>query len=267
MRMRWAGFRKVRGQVRKRLARRLTELGLPDAAAYQEYLDRHPGEWTVLDSLCRITISRFYRDRGVFDAIRTVVLPDLARRVVKDGVATVRCWCVGCASGEEPYSLGIVWKHSIEPMFGEGVRLEIVATEANREMLERAIRGRYTRSSLKDLPGELAAGAFERLSTGHYAINERFKRGVHFIHQDIRDSHPAGMFHLVLCRNLVFTYFDKELQQEVLERIIGRLVPGGYLVVGIHESIPGGFPGLIPREGTPGIYRCCGGDGPKSASI
>ena len=78
MRMRWPGFRKVRRQVCKRVDRRLRRLGLVGVAAYRAYLDDHPDEWSELDQLCRIPISRFYRDRGVFDLLRDDVLPSLA---------------------------------------------------------------------------------------------------------------------------------------------------------------------------------------------
>ena len=70
LRMRWAGFRKVRGQVCKRIGRRLKELGLGDIDAYRSYLDKHSEEWEILDGLCRITISRFHRDRKVFECLR-----------------------------------------------------------------------------------------------------------------------------------------------------------------------------------------------------
>ena len=77
--MRWPGFRKVRRQVCKRIDRRLRELGLPDLAAYRIRLGQDSTEWKFLDGACRITISRFYRDRGVFDALGANVLPALAR--------------------------------------------------------------------------------------------------------------------------------------------------------------------------------------------
>ena len=70
MRMRWSGFRKVRGQVCKRVSRRMAVLALPDATAYRAYLEVTPDEWITLATLCRVTISRFYRDRGVFDHLR-----------------------------------------------------------------------------------------------------------------------------------------------------------------------------------------------------
>jgi len=76
--MRWPGFRKVRSQVCKRIRRRLTSLALDELEAYQRYLETHADEWPHLDAMCRITISRFYRDRGVFEALETEVLPALA---------------------------------------------------------------------------------------------------------------------------------------------------------------------------------------------
>ena len=90
LRMRWDGFRKVRRQVRKRLARRLRELGLADTEAYRDYLRRHAEEWHYLDTLCRITISRFYRDKGVYAALSEQVLPTLAAR--HSNAATSPSW-------------------------------------------------------------------------------------------------------------------------------------------------------------------------------
>lgn len=254
MRMRWAGFRKVRGQVRKRLVRRLGQLGLADLASYRNHLESHPDEWRVLDALCRITISRFYRDRGVFDALGTDTLPALARRITTDGDRTLRCWSIGCASGEEPYTLNIVWTLAVAPRLVFPPALEIIATDADDRLLDRAMRGIYGSSSLKDMPPELIDVVFDSSETG-FAVRERFREGIHFRRQDIRESHPHGMFRLVLCRNLVFTYFEESLQVEVLEKIIHRITPGGYLIVGTHESIPGGFPALARREGAPGVYR------------
>jgi chemotaxis protein methyltransferase CheR len=76
--LRWPGFRKVRRQVCKRLKRRIRELGLGDLAAYRSRLEADPAEWRAFDECCHITISRFFRDRGVFEVLRTYVLPDIA---------------------------------------------------------------------------------------------------------------------------------------------------------------------------------------------
>ena len=107
--LRWAGFRKVRGQVNKRLKRRIKELGLEGLTAYRSYLEEDPEEWRRLDEFCRITISRFYRDRGVFQLLQDRVLPELAERAADEGRSVIRVWSAGCASGEEVYTLRILW--------------------------------------------------------------------------------------------------------------------------------------------------------------
>src|SRR5208337_5393611 len=106
---RWEGFRKVRGQVCKRIDRRLHERGLADISEYQTFLHNQTDEWAVLDSLCRVTISRFYRDREVFRFLDREVLKTLAESAMARGEKEVRCWSIGCASGEEPYTLAILW--------------------------------------------------------------------------------------------------------------------------------------------------------------
>ena len=108
--MRWAGFRKVRRQVCNRARRRARELGLSDLTAYRAYLETHPEEWAVLDQLTPITISRFYRDRGVFEHLAREVLPTLAARAINRGSDSLEIWSAGCASGEEPYTLAILWE-------------------------------------------------------------------------------------------------------------------------------------------------------------
>ncbi len=89
--LRWAGFRKVRRQVCKRIDRRLSELELTDTDAYRLYLESHPIEWESLDSFTRITISRFYRDRYVFDFLKRETLPALASLAQLRSESELRC--------------------------------------------------------------------------------------------------------------------------------------------------------------------------------
>lgn len=253
LRMRWPGFRKVRRQVGKRIDRRLRELSLPNAAAYRAWFEQHPEEWHVLDDFCRISISRFYRDRAVFDALRTVVLPEIARQAMSHRNREIRCWSAGCASGEEPYTLSIVWRLDVQPLFPD-VRLQIIATDEDETLLARARAGCYSASTLKDLPAEWCAAAFVR-KNNVFRIADDFQAGIEFIKQDIRVAQPAGLFHLILCRNLVFTYFNAELQTELLAKIAERLLPRGCLVIGIHESLPPIARGLRECFPRTGIYE------------
>jgi chemotaxis protein methyltransferase CheR len=235
LRLRWEGFRRVRRQVCRRVSRRVAELGLGDVAAYRAYLEANEEEWNVLAGLCRVTISRFWRDRAVFETLRDQVLPQLG--------STVSAWSVACASGEEPYSLVLA-------AGGAGVEIRVVATDVDPVLLARARTACYPPSSLRELPAHLRAGAFE-----DGCLRPEHRRAVEFLQQDVRTASPGGRFDLVLCRNLAFTYFDNELQQEVARRLTGSLRTGGALVVGSHEALPGGVTGLLPWAAARGMYR------------
>jgi chemotaxis protein methyltransferase CheR len=244
--LRWRGFRKVRRQVCKRLQGRLQALDLPDLSAYRTYLDTHPAEWPVLDSLCRISISRFYRDRAVFDRLRDAVLPALVRHALNRAETTLRCWNIGCASGEEPYTLHLLWQLAVQSHFPD-LTCHILATDADPHLLTRAAVGCYPSSSLRELPEAWRTTAFTPRDDD-YCLRAEFRQGVKFQQQDIRTAAPDGPFDLILCRNLVFTYFDEAGQQQALARIIERLQPGGILVIGKTEQLPTDHPALTPWD-------------------
>ncbi|MFQ5790614.1 MAG: CheR family methyltransferase [Acidobacteriota bacterium] len=256
LRMRWRGFRKVRRQVCKRVERRLRELGVGGTEAYRAYLAAHPDEWRVLDSLCRIPISSFYRDKGVFDYLGEHVLPSLAQMAVARPRRELRFWSAGCASGEEPYTLGILWKLGWASRF-PALSVRVIATDLDPHLLGRARQACYRPSSLRDVPPDWIPTVFER-SGDQYCIRESFRQGVDFLRQDIRYEYPEGPFHLLLCRNLAFTYFDETLQRDVLERTLGRLVPGGAFVIGRQETLPGVETGLSVWCSPLGVYRKLG---------
>jgi chemotaxis protein methyltransferase CheR len=247
MRMRWRGFRKVRRQVCKRVGRRIRALELPDIDAYRDYLKAQPDEWDVLDGFCRITISRFYRDRGVFDSLHSQLLPELAARAAKRGDPELGAWCAGCASGEEVYTLRFLWNSDLS--------IGIVGTDSDPVMLERARAGRYSPGSLKDLPEHLLAAAFEQ-DGNYHRVRDQFRKGVDFLEQDIRHEMPDGPFDLVLCRNLVFTYYQEPLQAEILSKIRRRMHPGGVLVTGGHERLAPSREFEPWRDGT-ALYVSC----------
>lgn len=242
--MRWPGFRKVRRQVRRRLARRVAQLGLTGADAYRRYVEEHAGEWEVLDRMCRISISRFGRDQGVWRALVTDVLPEAAERARRDARA-VAVWSAGCCGGEEPYSVAIGWALEVAPSYPD-VSLSVLATDVDERQLERARRGCYAAATLRELPGEWREHAFE--CAGHeYQLRDPFRAPVRFALHDVRDPPPASGFDVVLCRNLVFTYYDIERQRAVAQQLRPALIPGGVLVIGSHETLPAELPGWAPR--------------------
>jgi chemotaxis protein methyltransferase CheR len=234
--LRWPGFRRVRRQVCKRIGGRIRELGLADAAGYRARLERDPEEWRRLDALCRITISRFYRDREVYDHLGEAVLPALAAAAVARGDPSLRCWSAGCGSGEEPYSLALLWALRVGPAF-PALSLAVVATDADAHLLARAARACYPQGALRELPSEWVDRAFVR-EHGQRCLRPAFREGIQFLCQDIRSVQPEGPFDLVLCRNLAFTYFDADLQRRTLIELAARMRPGAVLVVGKHEALP-----------------------------
>ena len=251
--MRWSGFRKVRKQVCKRVDERIQDLNLAGAEEYQAYLEQYPDEWVQLDPLCRITISRFYRDKGVFAALEQDVLPSLARRTRERGDTTLRIWTAGCGSGEEPYTLAVLWAIELQTHFPE-LTIEIVASDADPNMMRRARDACYRFGSLKNLPESWRDRAFARADDA-YCLKPEYKRNIEFLEQDIRQEQPEGRFDLVLCRNLAFTYFDDALQLKVLRRIVGAMHDGAALVIGVREKLPEGAEGLLMWFDKHRIYR------------
>jgi chemotaxis protein methyltransferase CheR len=253
MGLRWPGFRKVRAQVCKRTEKRLRELGMPNASVYRGYLQNHAEEWSRLDALCHITISRFYRDQGIFQHLEQKVLPELAAAALAHGGAALRCWSAGCASGEEAYTLAFLLGSRLMPQF-PGLDVEIIATDIDDDVLCRAGSACYSFSSIKDFPRDWVQQAFQQ-SSGRYCVRPEWREKIRFVHQDIRAAMSQGPFNLILCRNVAFTYFAEALQREVLQRMVDRLEMGGVLVIGAHESLPEGSGGLALVPGCQGIYR------------
>jgi chemotaxis protein methyltransferase CheR len=251
--MRWPGFRKVRNQVCKRIDRRIRDLGLASVEAYQVYLEEHADEWAQLDPLCRITISRFCRDRKVFAVLAEEVLPSLVRGMRERGDTNLSIWSAGCGSGEEPYTLAILWAMELQNRFPE-ISIDIVATDADPNMMRRARDACYELGSMKELPASWRDRVFAREDDA-YCLKPEFKRNIEFVEQDIRRELPVGPFDLVLCRNLVFTYFNDAVQLKVVNRLVGAMHDDAGLVIGAHERLPEGAQGLLLWFDKQRVYR------------
>ncbi len=253
LRLRWPGYRKVRRTVCKRLGRRLHSLGLGDLDGYRAFLADHPEEWQLLDAFCRIPISRFWRDRAVFDVLAREILPMLAEQVRSRGDPALQAWCAGCASGEEVYSLRLAWDEEVRPAASTPA-LVILGTDADETMLQRAETACYGHGTLKELPSDWLARAFAR-SGEQYCLRPERRQDISFRRQDIRAVQPDSSFDLILCRNLVFTYFEPRLQGLILRRIRQRLQAGGVLVIGSHERLAKGTKGWTKLRTNLPVYR------------
>lgn len=262
---RWSGFRKVRRQVCRRVRRRFAELGLPSWEAYRIRLGADPEERAVFDRLCRVTISRFFRDRHLWRVLGEEALPRIARPLEQTGGGPLDVWSAGCASGEEPNSLALLWHRELAARFCS-VRLRILATDVDPHLLVRARRAIYPRGSLREVPEDWRCEAFEEV-TGERGREEEpelrltggartvCREAVRWVVHDLRSAPPGRDFRLILCRNLVFTYFDRDTRARVGQVLLDRLCSGGFLAIGGHEKLPGRLTRSGRLEPWPGERR------------
>jgi len=237
--LQWRPFRR-RG-IKRKIERRLTEAGLSRLDEYLIKVEKDPQETVRLSEILTVTISRFYRDREVFDLLGNSIIPMIIRN--KKETVELRIWSVGCANGEEPYSLSMLWRTKFEKDFPK-IRLSILATDINETLLERGKMGRYKKSSLREVPEEVVRRFF-KIENGLYSIDPSIRESVEFKKHDIIHEEPFREMDVVFCRNSAFTYFSKERQLEVLRKIFRSLGEGGYLILGKHELLPLAYPTLF----------------------
>ena len=238
----WAGYRKVRKGIKKRIYRHMHRLGCRNMEAYLHKLDRNPDLRHHCEQLMAVSISRFFRDRKLWERLQSDILPELITKNRKK----IRVWSAGCASGEEIYSFRIVWDRlqtSNPPLPG----LELTATDINPAYIERAKNGVYPPSSLREVSEELRSAYFQSHRHGkQYEVVNVLKRGITWRQHHLL-SDPQGVpFHLIFLRNNILTYYDQELRNAAFDKVNHHLHRGGYLVIGAHEKLPGEKGGLVP---------------------
>jgi len=121
-------------------------------------------------------------------------------------------------------------------------------------MLARARDGCFRSTSLHELPRLLIEQGFEQVGP-LYCVKSKHREGVEFINQDLRSEAPAGLFDLILCRYVAFTYFTSALQSKVMARMLERLQPNGYLMIGADEKLPDLVPGVVSLNSEPHIFQ------------
>lgn len=241
MQLRWQGFRRVRKQVCKRIGQRISQLGLVDELAYRDYLHHHAAEWKTLAALCHVTISRFYRDKIVFDRLGSELIPRLCDRLQQQGEKHLHCWSAGCARGEEAYSLVLLWSFLLQQQYPK-MAISITATDIEPIMIQQARKACYPFSSVKNLSAEWRKMAFMQLND-QYCLRPVYQRPVTFLLGDAEQMINTQSYQLVLCRNLVFTYFSLDRQVQFLHKLQAQLAEGSILVLGAHECLPEGISG------------------------
>jgi chemotaxis methyl-accepting protein methylase/CheY-like chemotaxis protein len=221
-----------RATVLRRIERRLQVNGLPDLQAYQRFVGTHPDETGALLRDMLIGVTNFFRDREAFEAVEREVVPDIfASKAEAD---PLRVWVAGCSTGEEAYSLAMLFSENKAE--GTGLaKLQIFATDLDQQAIEIARTGSYPESIIADIPPSRLRRFFT-LVRGRDVINKALRESVLFAAHNVLRDPPFSHLDLVSCRNLMI-YLDRTVQRQVLETFHFALRPGGLLFLGSSESV------------------------------
>ena len=216
--------------IKRRIAARIRALGSIEPIAYTERLRGNMHEQEQLLATLSIHVSQFFRNESVFQALGDKFLPELLV-ISRHNHSKLRIWSVGCAHGEEPYSIALL----LQQLQRKGDLLSIVGTDLSPEALIRAKRGCYPAERICNVPDEILAAYFMQ-HDDQYQLLDSVREQVQFFRHDILADKPLYRATLILCRNLLI-YFSREQQQKVLRILASALLPGGYLVLGRAETM------------------------------
>lgn len=243
--------------VGARLGKRLRATGQATVEAYCAYL-RGPGGEEELGHLIDVISTNhtyFFREDGHFAALREVILPDLVARKERERWPVLRIWSAACSSGEEPYSIAM----ALEEYFGVsgGWARQIEATDISSRILAKARAAIYPEDTVARLGAAKTKAYFQTgygEQEGFFRVRPHLREMVRFHRLNLLEGAPpfSEPFHIIFCRN-VMIYFDRATQEELVNRLKARLVPGGYLLVGHSESLTGIAHGL--RMIRPATYQ------------
>jgi chemotaxis protein methyltransferase CheR len=210
---------KVKPLVR-RIRSRMRKVGLDDYNDYSELLKVSKDEKIKLKESLTINLTSFFRNKSVFDTLKTEVLPALKDPVI---------WSAGCANGAEPYAIAILCKET-------KINCSILGTDIDKESIKEACKGVYDESVLTEMPSFYKLKYFEKVKEG-YRVNREIRNSVEFQNLDLKDVNFKEKFDLIFCRN-VLIYLNKEFQEKILSAFATALKANGILVLGKVESIP-----------------------------
>lgn len=229
----------------RRIERRMRIHQMDVLAHYVDYVRENPVEAEVLFKELLIGVTNFFRDAPVWEHLRTDELPGLFAS--RPSGTTLRAWVVGCSTGEEAYSLAMVFREAAESFrTAKGLKLQIFATDLDRDAIEKARVGRYPSAIDADVSAGRLQRFFAREERGYRVVKD-IREMVVFAPQNVLIDPPFLKLDIVSCRNLLI-YLSSDEQNRLLPLFHHALNPGGILLLGNAESA-GGFADLFARSG------------------
>ncbi|MGE5291071.1 MAG: CheR family methyltransferase [Micromonosporaceae bacterium] len=221
-----------RPTLMRRIKRRMDACGLKSIGEYRDHLELEPEEFARLFDSLLINVTGFFRDPPAWEALRDEILPELL--AAKGATRPIRIWSAGCATGEEAYTLAIIFA---EALGTEGFlnRVKIYATDLDEEALQQARTGTYTDRQIADVPEELRDRYFEPAGTRH-SFRRDLRRQVIFGRNDLTRDAPISRVDLLVARNTLM-YFTADTQSTVIRKFHFALSVPGYLFLGKAEML------------------------------
>ncbi|HEU5182474.1 MAG TPA: chemotaxis protein CheB [Candidatus Polarisedimenticolia bacterium] len=226
----------------RRITRRMILLKKDGLADYAKFLRDNPAE---IDSLCQdilINVTGFFRDPGMFEALKAKVIPALLENRPRQD--PLRVWVLGCSTGEEAYSLAMILSESMESSKSHAPA-QIFATDVNLAGIGRARAGVYPKERLENVSQERLRRFFVEVD-GSFRINKSIREMCVFSRHNAATDPPFSRMDLVSCRNLLI-YLEPALQQRIVPILHYALKPTGYLILGASETV-GQYRGLFGAE-------------------
>jgi len=221
-----------RSSIERRVAKRMGEVGTDRHEDYVDYLQMHGDEFAALFNTLLINVTGFFRDPQTWEYLASEIVPQLVAARPAD--TPLRVWSAGCASGEEAYTLAMVFARVLgDDAFRD--RVKIYATDVDEEALDSARLGTYLPRQIEDVPREAIERFFER--TGQrYVFRKDLRRAVIFGRNDLVQDAPISRIDLLVCRNTLM-YFNAETQSQILRRFHFALDDDGVLLLGKSEML------------------------------
>lgn len=218
--------------IERRVRRRSEMRGESDLTKYLEIVENEPEEVSTLYNDLLIEVTSFFRDRDAFAVMDELVIPDIAALMSEE--RQIRVWVAGCASGEEAYSIAILFSDYARE-HGLTLNLKILATDIHSRSLDAASSGIYTEQALKSLSADRIARYFVKEGS-YYQISQALRKHVVFSPHSLLGDPPFTRMDLISCRN-VLIYFNDEAQHKALSLFHFSLSKNGYLFLGPSETV------------------------------
>lgn len=235
--------------IRRRVCSRMRVTGKSGFDEYHTLLLQSRDEQEQLRNTLTINVTKFWRDREVFEIVQREILPELMRRKNR-----IRIWSAGCATGEEPYTLALI-AHDLGRLRPD-VQVTIHATDLDREALKKAKAGIYHEKSLENLtPGQVRRH-FTLRQDGKYEVKPHLREGVRFLTHDLMSGKPvSGFIDIILCRNVTI-YFTEKQKNALAVMFHAALIHDGYYIMGKTEFLGREVESLfVPHNSLQKIYR------------